>query len=228
MAPDTAVCRICYGGKEEETDLGRLISPCKCRGTAKYVHIMCLQAWRAQSAQSKAYFECDLCHYKYNLRRAWWASMLMSNVSAMVFTGLTIYLLAFLLGYFSYPILETLLDPEDIDLLRKGPRILLRRMGVSAKWRRRILPPNGLVEHQLLGTASLGVLGTFRLLYYARTLVRRRGAVSVAAMIIGLIYVGVELYRTVRWLCMWLLRRLAGYVVDDVVDIGDDEDKKTR
>jgi len=32
-------CRICYGGVEEEHDLGKLVSPCKCKGTMKYVHI---------------------------------------------------------------------------------------------------------------------------------------------------------------------------------------------
>lgn len=36
--PDAAedqekVCRICFGGEEEEVELGRLFSPCQCRGT---------------------------------------------------------------------------------------------------------------------------------------------------------------------------------------------------
>jgi hypothetical protein len=34
------VCRICYGGQgEDEVTQGRLISPCRCKGTMKYVHI---------------------------------------------------------------------------------------------------------------------------------------------------------------------------------------------
>ena len=36
-------CRICLGD-EDEID-NRLISPCKCAGTMKYIHVSCLQEW---------------------------------------------------------------------------------------------------------------------------------------------------------------------------------------
>ena len=36
-------CRICL---DEEKDDNKLIIPCKCKGTQKYVHIKCLQTWR--------------------------------------------------------------------------------------------------------------------------------------------------------------------------------------
>lgn len=32
-------CRICLGGADEEDTLGRLISPCLCKGSMKYVHV---------------------------------------------------------------------------------------------------------------------------------------------------------------------------------------------
>lgn len=33
-APDEdPMCRICFGGKDEEEEQGRLISPCKCKGS---------------------------------------------------------------------------------------------------------------------------------------------------------------------------------------------------
>jgi hypothetical protein len=41
---DAKQCKICLGG--EEPELGRLISPCKCKGTIKYVHLECLNQWR--------------------------------------------------------------------------------------------------------------------------------------------------------------------------------------
>lgn len=31
-------CRICLGGVEDEEELGRLISPCLCRGSIRHVH----------------------------------------------------------------------------------------------------------------------------------------------------------------------------------------------
>ena len=36
-------CRICLG--EENEDENELISPCKCSGTMKYIHLKCLQEW---------------------------------------------------------------------------------------------------------------------------------------------------------------------------------------
>lgn len=36
---DERQCRICLGGADEEDTLGRLISPCLCKGSMKYVHI---------------------------------------------------------------------------------------------------------------------------------------------------------------------------------------------
>jgi hypothetical protein len=40
-SPDTGAeqqCRICLGGIEDEPELGRLISPCLCTGSMRYVH----------------------------------------------------------------------------------------------------------------------------------------------------------------------------------------------
>jgi hypothetical protein len=40
LPPDERLCRICFGGPEEDdATLGRLISPCKCKGSMKFVHI---------------------------------------------------------------------------------------------------------------------------------------------------------------------------------------------
>ncbi|KAG0001340.1 hypothetical protein BGZ80_006753 [Entomortierella chlamydospora] len=38
---DERQCRICLGGADEEDTLGRLISPCLCKGSMKYVHVEC-------------------------------------------------------------------------------------------------------------------------------------------------------------------------------------------
>jgi hypothetical protein len=34
-APDERQCRICFGGREEEETMGRLISPCLCTGSMR-------------------------------------------------------------------------------------------------------------------------------------------------------------------------------------------------
>ncbi|XP_011694313.1 PREDICTED: E3 ubiquitin-protein ligase MARCH2-like [Wasmannia auropunctata] len=45
--------------------LGPLISACKCRGTVALVHAECLERWLTESGRAR----CELCGYKYAIRR---------------------------------------------------------------------------------------------------------------------------------------------------------------
>ena len=60
---------------------GRLIRPCKCRGSSRYVHEGCLQTWRhADPAYGKRYFwQCPTCGFKYRLERMKWAAWINST-----------------------------------------------------------------------------------------------------------------------------------------------------
>lgn len=64
-------CRICFDTTTStwDSELGRLLSPCRCRGSSKYVHEECLNSWRRISANAKSYYECNTCGYKYKFRR---------------------------------------------------------------------------------------------------------------------------------------------------------------
>ena len=55
-------CRLCYGGEED----GPLVQPCACRGTAKWVHNHCLEAWRRTAEREDAAYRCVQCmdHYR--------------------------------------------------------------------------------------------------------------------------------------------------------------------
>jgi hypothetical protein len=86
----------------ESEDGGRLIRPCKCKGTSKYVHEGCLQAWRHAdpSYGRRNYFQCPTCGYKYRLQRLGWgrfvtsvgtSSILDTEIRTCVFTELTRY-----------------------------------------------------------------------------------------------------------------------------------------
>ena len=68
--PETPMsCRICLS--DSQTDSNPLISPCKCAGTMKFIHIDCLQEWLRSrlncrtSGVSVSYFwqtlDCELC-----------------------------------------------------------------------------------------------------------------------------------------------------------------------
>lgn len=58
-------CRICFDNDE------KLISPCKCTGTAAYVHENCLQKWRTECKNNPdKYNKCDLCKENYSIHRS--------------------------------------------------------------------------------------------------------------------------------------------------------------
>lgn len=59
---DQIQCRICL-----ETDGRDFITPCKCKGTSKYVHRACLDHWRAVK-EGFAFAHCTTCKAPYHLR----------------------------------------------------------------------------------------------------------------------------------------------------------------
>eukprot|EP00160_Parvularia_atlantis_P019581 Unigene7739_Nuclearia_a/m.23764 Unigene7739_Nuclearia_a/g.23764 ORF Unigene7739_Nuclearia_a/g.23764 Unigene7739_Nuclearia_a/m.23764 type:complete len:235 (+) Unigene7739_Nuclearia_a:13-717(+) len=92
-------CRICLGGVAEEAELGRLFSPCRCKGSMKYVHVRCLDEWRNRSTKREVYFQCDLCHFRYNINRSRWAQMLTRNGVLFTATLLLIFVIIFVSGF---------------------------------------------------------------------------------------------------------------------------------
>lgn len=68
------LCRICYGGPEA----GRLVSPCLCSGSVRFVHLECLNSWRLASSNPQSFYQCDQCHYRYSFKRALYAQILRS------------------------------------------------------------------------------------------------------------------------------------------------------
>ena len=62
----TDTCRICL---ETATAKNPFCHPCLCTGSSRYVHITCLQRWRAQhSTTHEAYKKCMECGYTYQTR----------------------------------------------------------------------------------------------------------------------------------------------------------------
>ena len=57
-------CRICF---EEESFDNKLINPCLCNGTSKYVHIRCLNEWRNSRTNQMVRIQCSECKYNYRI-----------------------------------------------------------------------------------------------------------------------------------------------------------------
>ncbi|CAI2183089.1 7113_t:CDS:2 [Funneliformis geosporum] len=120
-APEDKMCRICFAGSEEEDNLGRLISPCQCKGTMRYVHVECLNHWRLQSQKQTSFFQCDECKYKYAFRRTTMAKFatnefILTLVTLSLF-AICVFLGGFLAKFFLYlfPLTEDFEYEEEID-----------------------------------------------------------------------------------------------------------------
>ncbi|KAI8840575.1 hypothetical protein BC829DRAFT_420770 [Chytridium lagenaria] len=81
-------CRICFGGPEDLATLGRLIVPCGCRGSMKYVHEGCLVAWRRGSRSRHHFLQSptiSLADGPTDLMTAWHSSSFISGLSSCLY-----------------------------------------------------------------------------------------------------------------------------------------------
>lgn len=94
----------------EDPECGRLMRPCKCKGTQKYVHEGCLRAWRMSAGADRNLWKCPTCLYEYKLNRLSWGSWVSSTIVRAGLTLLVLILSVFLLGFIAEPILN-FVDP---------------------------------------------------------------------------------------------------------------------
>lgn len=64
------VCRICL---EKEKANAKLITPCLCKGTMRYVHNLCLKKWLEENnikidIKNKDDAHCEICKAKYKIK----------------------------------------------------------------------------------------------------------------------------------------------------------------
>ncbi|GAA5870333.1 hypothetical protein JCM8547_006606 [Rhodosporidiobolus lusitaniae] len=59
---------------EEDDDSGALLVPCKCSGTARFVHSACLTSWRLADRKN-GFCRCGMCGEEYRMRKTVWTSL---------------------------------------------------------------------------------------------------------------------------------------------------------
>lgn len=141
---------------EYVSDGGRLLRPCRCKGTSKYVHESCLQTWRHSdpSYGRPHYWQCPTCRFKYRLERVRWAHLI-GSLGAQIGLTAAIFLLAvYLLGFVADPLLTFYLGsdrfaPPAFD----GGAFAAKSRGRKGSW----------AEHLLKGFATLGLVGFLKL-----------------------------------------------------------------
>ncbi|CEJ94175.1 hypothetical protein VHEMI09723 [[Torrubiella] hemipterigena] len=221
--------------ESDDPELGRLLSPCKCKGTQKYVHEGCLNAWRKGSPDASAnLWQCPTCLYQYKLVRLQWASLLGSKLIRALLTIVIFVISVFLLGFVADPIFNLWMDPfgtigdsvagvlgdDDNDLLYDP---IYESTG---SW----------LEHWLKGFFSLGVVGVIKSTlmmspwHWAMRVGgrRRRGNgrdrvedISLVLVLIGAFAALKGIWSGVRMLSDRILQS----VRDKVLDVNDDGDE---
>ena len=145
----------------EDPESGRLLRPCRCKGSSKYVHEGCLQSWRHADPNSKRnYWQCPTCGFRYRLERMNWGRWISSNVTQVGLTIAIFIFAMFLLGFVADPIINFYLDPysaistDPISKLNTRIDPVLSHDDVPS-W----------AEHFVKGLASLGLLGFVKFLF---------------------------------------------------------------
>ena len=138
----------------DDPDLGHLIRPCKCKGSARYVHEGCLQRWRITNpfTNSKNYWTCLTCKFNYKFSRMTWGRIIKSSVTQITLTLIIFITTIFLLGFVADPIINFYLDPVDTIMDRFEGEPGYRDKDDSAGW----------IDHLFKGVASLGLLGAMK------------------------------------------------------------------
>lgn len=144
----------------EDPEAGRLLRPCKCKGSSKYVHEGCLQSWRHADPNSKRnYWQCPTCGFRYRLERMNWGRWISSNVTQIGLTIAIFILAMFLLGFIADPIINFYLDPYSAfstdPLSKLNPKVDPVIPDDASSW----------AEHFIKGLASLGLLGFLKIFF---------------------------------------------------------------
>ncbi|KAG0028576.1 hypothetical protein BGZ81_004591 [Podila clonocystis] len=168
---DERQCRICLGGVDEEDTLGRLISPCLCKGSMKYVHVECLNAWRARSPKQESHYKCDTCKYAFSFRRTSFARYLAHPLTVFVLTILVFVAAVFAAGFAMKLLLYLTMDeaqefiyPADLDEFDEDELIRLKEDFVIFK------TPDSLravfridKSHMVFGSFFVSIIGFLQL-----------------------------------------------------------------
>ncbi|KAI9718253.1 MAG: hypothetical protein M1812_004243 [Candelaria pacifica] len=136
-----------------DPEAGRLLRPCRCKGSSKYVHEGCLQAWRHADPGygRRNYWQCPTCGFQYRLERMQWGRWVSSAATQITLTVSILVLVMFILGFVADPIINLYLDPYTT--ISSASRLSSKVESLipdddSVSW----------TEHFLKGLASLGLL----------------------------------------------------------------------
>ncbi|KAF2659428.1 hypothetical protein K491DRAFT_766110 [Lophiostoma macrostomum CBS 122681] len=213
-----------------EDENGRLIRPCMCKGSSKYVHDACLQAWRHADPGygRRNYWQCPTCGFKYRLARLGWGQWVASTSAQVALTVIILLVTVFLLGFVADPIISIYFDPWSF-LSPWSSTDYYYDDDEAASW----------IEHFVKGFTSMGVIGFLKVIFAQPFAYFRFGGGSRGRAATGrdrmeqvgwiIILIGVAtfltaIYKAVRAWSRRTLQRAGERVMDVQGDEEDDDD----
>ncbi|RKF62816.1 putative ring finger domain protein [Erysiphe neolycopersici] len=140
----------------EEPVSGRLIRPCLCKGSQKFVHEGCLQQWRYSNPaclQKTNFWQCPTCKFQYRLERMKWSRFIISPVTRIGITLTVILATIFISGFFADYIINLYTNPlSTISYISSEGRATPYLEDDDSSW----------AIHFLKGFVSIGVLGIIK------------------------------------------------------------------
>ncbi|KAJ3028295.1 UNVERIFIED_CONTAM: hypothetical protein HDU68_001975 [Siphonaria sp. JEL0065] len=244
-------CRICFCGEEPEdddldstnntssknseppSDFGRLISPCQCKGSMKYVHLECLNMWRKKTANNNSFFKCEQCNYSYHFERTKWALIFRNNLLITFLALTTFTLLVIFAGFLMKAVVWAFLQGDIAELAQVSPDDLGDDFDLLVH---RFLTDPTLLSfshvnfvHLMAGLALVGLMGaSFSVAgfgVYRMASMRRRvalpndrlgsgGALLVVTIVVGGLKALWFVYKNVRMACIKSLEIMERRVLD--------------
>lgn len=224
----------------DDPELGRLLSPCKCKGSQKYVHEGCLNAWRlANPMEARNYWQCPTCKFTYRIARLHWGSALSSKWAQVGLTAFILVCSIFMLGYVADPIFDLWSDPVGTI----GDTVTSVVSDIEAMREPYPSEPTSWAEHFLKGFFSLGIVGIFKTMLVASPWHwwnirssglaggggRRQGTgrgrvenISLIFVVIGALTFLMGIWKGVKTLSARVLQSVS----DRVLDVGVDDDEE--
>ncbi|KAF1997930.1 hypothetical protein P154DRAFT_270238 [Amniculicola lignicola CBS 123094] len=234
-----------------EDESGRLIRPCLCKGSSKFVHDSCLQAWRHAdpSYGRRNYWQCPTCHFKYRLARLGTGRFIASTgkhrhksfaasspdietATQIALTILILILAVFILGFIADPIINLYLDPwGTLSPWSNNNQYYYEEDEEPSTW----------FLHFMKGFTSMGVIGFLKVLIASPFSYFRIGGggnrgrntgrdryeqVSWIIILIGVATFMVAVWKVVRAFSRRTLEKAGERVMDVQGDDDDDDDEE--
>lgn len=226
---------------KNEDEYGRLIKPCMCRGSLRYIHELCLTRSRTENTRSGSLWKCHECKHEFNFNKLRLQHYLSSRITITFFTVAFMLFVVFVLGFVADPIINIYMDPYDSI---RGRESIWEELEITSDSDSESPVPYW-AQHFTKGLISMGLVGFLKTLFLnpfqwinlriggswstsgTRAATGRDRAVNISwiAVIIGVCSAFVFFYRWMQAVVQRQLTKLGNNIVDTQLP-GDDEDLK--